>query len=129
MLANYLSTELDQRTTVAGVKAARAIAASRAMRPFIKREVRPGPEAADDAAVLDFCRHHGATIFHPSGTCKMGVDAMAVVDARLRVHGVAGLRVVDGSVMPTLVSGNTHAPIVMLAEKAADMIREDARRT
>ena len=129
MLANYLSTELDQRTAVAGVKAARAIAASRAMRPFIKREVKPGPDAADDAALLDFCRHHGATIFHPSGTCKMGVDAMAVVDARLRVHGVAGLRVVDGSVMPTLVSGNTHAPIVMLAEKAADMIREDARRT
>ena len=129
MLANYLSTELDQRTAVAGVKAARAIAASRAMRPFIKREVKPGPDAADDAALLDFCRHHGATIFHPSGTCKMGHDAMAVVDARLRVHGVAGLRVVDGSVMPTLVSGNTHAPIVMLAEKAADMIREDARRS
>ena len=86
------------------------------------------PDSADDAALLEFCRNHGATIFHPSGTCKMGHDAMAVVDARLRVHGVAGLRVVDCSVVPTLVSGNTNAPAVMMAEKAVDMIREDARR-
>ena len=97
------------------------------MRALVKREVKPGPEAGDDAALLEFCRNHGATIFHPSGTCKMGHDAMAVVDARLRVHGVPGLRVIDGSVMPTLVSGNTNGPIVMMAEKAVDMIREDAR--
>jgi len=130
MHANYLATEFDRLTTVAGVKAARAIAAAPAMRPYVKREFKPGPEAGDDAALLEFCRNHGATIFHPSGTARMGSDAMAVVDARLRVHGVAGLRVVDCSVMPTLVSGNTHAPVVMMAEKAVDMIREDhaARR-
>ena len=124
---NYLATELDRATAVAAVKAARAIAAAPAMRPYVKREVMPGPEAGDDAALLAFCRNNGATIFHPSGTCRMGSDAMAVVDSRLRVHGVAGLRVVDGSVMPTLVSGNTNAPIVMVAEKVADMLRQDAR--
>lgn len=128
MQANYLSTDLDRRTTVAGVKVARAIAASQAMRPFIRREVKPGPDAASDDELLEFCRDHGATIFHPSGTCRMGNDAGAVLDERLRVRGVTGLRVVDCSAMPTLVSGNTNAPAVMMAEKAADMIREDARR-
>lgn len=128
MQPNYLSTELDRCTTVAGMKAARAIAASSAMRPYVKREVKPGPEASDDAALLEFARNHGATIFHPTGTCRMGTDARAVVDARLRVRGTSGLRVIDCSVMPTLVSGNTNAPAVMLAEKAADMIRDDARR-
>ncbi|MFP5399117.1 MAG: GMC family oxidoreductase [Gammaproteobacteria bacterium] len=126
MQANYLSTELDRRTAVAAVKAARAIAASAPMQPLVRREVKPGPDAADDAAILEFCRNHGATIFHPSGTCKMGHDPMAVVDERLRVHGLQGLRVVDCSVMPTLVSGNTNAPVVAMAEKAVDMIREDA---
>jgi choline dehydrogenase len=128
MQANYLSTELDRRTAVAGVKAARAIAASAAMRPYVKREIKPGPGATSDAKLLEFCRDNGATIFHPSGTCRMGSDALAVVDPRLRVKGTSGLRVVDCSVMPTLVSGNTNAPAVMLAEKAADMIREDAKR-
>ncbi len=127
MQPNYLTTELDRRTAVAAVKAARAIAATPALRPLVKREVKPGPQAADDAALLEFCRDQGATIFHPSGTCKMGSDPQAVVDARLRVRGVGALRVVDCSVMPTLVSGNTNAAAVMLAEKAADMIRADAR--
>jgi choline dehydrogenase len=127
MQPNYLDTDLDRRTAVAGMKAARAIAASAAMEPYVKREVKPGPDASDDAALLEFCRNNGATIFHPTGTCKMGSDAMAVVDARLRVHGVRGLRVIDCSVMPTLVSGNTNAPAVMVAEKAVDMIKEDAR--
>jgi choline dehydrogenase len=128
LVPNYLSTELDRRTTVAAVKAARTIAAAPAMAPYVKREVKPGPEAADDAALLEFCRNAGATIFHPSGTCAMGPDpgAGAVVDARLRVHGIERLRVVDCSVMPTLVSGNTNAAAVMLAEKAAVMMREDA---
>jgi len=125
---NYLSAELDQRTAVAAVRAARAIAAAPAMRPYVKRERKPGADAQSDAELLDFCRRDGATIFHPSGTCRMGSDAHAVVDARLRVHGVQRLRVVDCSVMPTLVSGNTHAPVVMMAEKAADMIRADARQ-
>jgi choline dehydrogenase len=128
MQPNYLATELDRRTAVAGVKAARAIAASQAMRPYVKREVKPGPDAGDDAALLEYCRDNGATIFHPSGTCKMGSDPMAVLDERLRVRGVGGLRVIDCSAMPTLVSGNTNAPVVMMAEKAVDLIREDARR-
>ncbi|MBS0318147.1 MAG: GMC family oxidoreductase N-terminal domain-containing protein, partial [Proteobacteria bacterium] len=127
MQPNYLATELDRRTAVAGAQAARAIAAAPAMRGLIKREVKPGSEAGDDEALLEFCRDNGATIFHPTGTCRMGGDPMAVVDARLRVHGVGSLRVIDGSVMPTLVSGNTNAPIVAIAEKAVDMIREDAR--
>jgi choline dehydrogenase len=129
MVPNYLSTELDRRTAVAAVKAARAIAAAPALAPYVKREVKPGPEADDDPALLEFCRNQGATIFHPSGTCAMGPDpdSGAVVDARLRVHGVQGLRVVDCSVMPTLVSGNTHAAVVMMAEKAAEMMKADAR--
>ena len=93
---------------------------------YIAAEYRPGPQARTDDELLEFARNYGATIFHPSGTCKMGADPMAVVDDRLRVHGVAGLRVVDCSIMPTLVSGNTNAPVVMIAEKAADMILEDA---
>jgi choline dehydrogenase len=130
MQPNYLSAELDRRTAVAAIRAARSIAASPAMQPLVRREVKPGPDAADDdAALLEFARNNGATIFHPSGTCAMGPDPRsgAVVDARLRVHGLAGLRVIDCSAMPTLVSGNTNAPAVMMAEKAVDMIREDAR--
>ena len=124
MQPNYLSTDLDRRTAVAGIKAARAIAASAAMRPYVKREVKPGPQDATDDALLEFCRNNGATIFHPTGTCRMGIDPLAVVDPRLRVNGVTNLRVVDCSVMPTLVSGNTNAPAVMMAEKAAAMIIE-----
>jgi choline dehydrogenase len=124
---NYLATDRDRRTAVAGIKVARAIAASSAMRPYVLRELKPGPLAGSEGELLEFCRNHGATIFHPTGTCRMGVDPLAVVDPRLRVKGVTGLRVIDCSVMPTLVSGNTHAPAVMLAEKAVDMIREDAQ--
>lgn len=125
---NYLATEHDQRTAVAAIRCARTIAASCAMRPYVQREVKPGLEVTSDEGLLEFCRNHGATIFHPVGTCRMGIDPMAVVDPRLRVNGVTGLRVVDCSVMPTLVSGNTHAAAVMLAEKAADMICEDAKQ-
>jgi choline dehydrogenase len=119
---NYLSTELDRRTAVAGLKVARAIARSAAMRAYILAEYKPGPGVAGDADLLEFIRENGATIFHPAGTCKMGIDADAVVDPQLRVHGIAGLRVADCSIMPTLVSGNTHWPVVMIAEKAAEMI-------
>lgn len=126
---NYLATDLDQRTAVAAIRQARAIAQSDAMRPYVKREVKPGLDKVTDEDLLEFARDDGATIFHPSSTCKMGPqgDAMAVLDERLRVRGVHGLRVVDGSAMPTLVSGNTNAPIVMMAEKAADMIQEDRK--
>jgi choline dehydrogenase len=127
MQPNYLATELDRSTVVAGLKAARRIAQTPAMSAYVKRELKPGPEAASDEALLEFARDNGATIFHPSGTCRMGPanDPMAVLDERLRVRGVEGLRVVDCSAMPTLVSGNTNAPVIMMAEKAADMIRAD----
>ncbi|MGH6719672.1 MAG: GMC family oxidoreductase, partial [Alphaproteobacteria bacterium] len=124
---NYLATEGDRRTTVAGLRVLRRILAQPAMAPYLEAELEPGPEVEDDAGLLAHCRRRGSTIYHPSGTCRMGADARAVVDPRLRVNGLAALRVVDGAIMPTLVSGNTNAPIVMIAEKASDMILEDAR--
>ena len=128
MRPNYLSAELDRRCAVAGIRLARSLASTNALKPYVAEEYRPGPLAATDDDLLEFARNHGATIFHPSGTCKMGNDPMAVVDERLRVRGVGGLRVVDCSVMPTLTSGNTHAPVVMIAEKASDLILQDAAR-
>ena len=127
MRANYLATETDRRCTVEGVKFARRLAGSQALQALITEEYAPGPSVEGDDAILDFARRTGATIFHPSGTCKMGSDRMAVTDARLRVRGMEGLRVVDCSIMPTLVSGNTNAPVVMIAEKASEMILADAR--
>lgn len=126
---NYLASELDRRTAVAGVRFARRVAAAEPMAALMKREVRPGTDAQTDDELLHFCREYGQTIFHPSGTAKMGVasDPFAVVDERLRVYGTQGLRVVDCSIMPTLVSGNTNVPVVMVAEKASDMILDDAR--
>ncbi len=130
MQPNYLSTDLDRRTAIAGVKYARRLAATVPMSDLMKREHRPGPDVRTDDEILHFCREYGATIFHPTGTAKMGLasDTNAVVDNRLRVHGIDGLRVVDASIMPTLVSGNTNVPIVMIAERAADFILEDAQR-
>lgn len=127
MRANYLATETDRRCTVEGMKFARRLAATQALRPLILSEEKPGPGVTDDAGLLAFSRASGATIFHPSGTCKMGTDPAAVVDPALRVHGLSGLRVVDCSIMPTLVSGNTSAPVVMIAEKASDLILAEAR--
>jgi len=123
----YLSTETDRRTAVDGVKLARRIAATRALAPFVVDEYAPGAQAASDADLLEFVRNQGGTIFHPSGTCRMGEGALAVVDQQLRVRGVGGLRVVDCSVMPTLVSGNTNVPAVMMAERAAAFVLADAR--
>ena len=127
MQPHYLSTAEDRACAVAALRYARRLAATRALAPYIAAELRPGAVVETDADLLAFARAYGATIFHPSGTCRMGNDPLAVVDDRLRVHGVPGLRVVDCSIMPTLVSGNTNAPVVMIAEKASDLIAEDAR--
>jgi choline dehydrogenase len=126
LVANYLFAETDRRCVVAGMKLARRLSETEPLTGLVAAEVQPGPEATTDSDILAFARRHGATIFHPSGTCPMGSDEAAVVDPRLRVRGVDGLWVVDCSVMPTLVSGNTNLPAMMIAEKASDMIREDA---
>jgi choline dehydrogenase len=123
---NFLSAETDCRVVVEALKVARGVAASPALEPYIAGEYAPGEEVRSDDELLDFARGTGSTVFHASGTCKMGSDRDAVVDDRLRVHGVAGLRVVDCSIMPTLVSASTNATAIMIAEKAADMILEDA---
>ena len=130
MQPNYLSTEKDRATLVAGIRLARALAATRALSPYVAGEYRPGPEAKSDDALLEFAKNTAGTIFHPSGTCKMGPasDPLAVVDHDLAVHGLAGIRVVDCSIMPTLVSGNTNAPVVMIAEKIADRILSESAR-
>jgi len=122
MRPNYLATETDRLCAVESIKYARRLAATEALRPYIASEYKPGADVQSDQEILEFAREYGATIFHPTGTCKMGSDPMAVTDSSLRVHGIGGLRVVDCSIMPTLVSGNTHAPAVMIAEKASDMI-------
>lgn len=123
---NYLAEEADWRMLVEGMKLTRRIARTEALRPWIEAEHQPGDQVRTDDELLDYIRRAGTTIFHPAGTCKMGPDPMAVVDARLRVHGIAGLRVADASIMPTVVSGNTNAACVMIGEKAAAMLRQDA---
>ena len=124
---NYLSTLEDRRVTVAGLRLTRRIMAAPAIARFNPVEWKPGPEIVSDEDLLAAAGDLGTTIFHPVGTCKMGHDANAVVDDRLRVHGIGGLRVVDASIMPTITSGNTNAPTVMIAEKGAQFILDDAR--
>jgi len=123
--AGYLSDERDHPVVIDGIKVARRIAAAPALAPHIVSEFVPGARFQSDAELLDAARQFSQSIYHPAGTCKMGDDPLAVVDDRLRVRGVARLRVVDASIMPELVSGNTNAPVIMIAEKAADMILED----
>jgi len=127
MKPNYLEAETDRICAVESIKYARRLASTNALRPYLVGEYKPGADVSTDDEILDFAREYGATIFHPTGTCKMGSDPLAVTDARLRVHGIGGLRVVDCSIMPNLVSGNTHAPAVMIAEKASDMILADSK--
>ena len=122
---NFLSSPADQELTVKAIRLARTIMAAPSMAPLRLTEIGPGPEHRSDDEILDWARRVGETTYHPVGTCKMGADRMAVVDARLRVHGMAGLRVADASIMPTITSGNTNAPAIMIGEKAAAMILED----
>jgi len=122
MMPNYLSDERDCEVAVGGIKVARRIAEAPSLRNCIIDEYVPGRQFQTDAELLEAARKYSQTIYHPTSTCKMGVDADAVVDPQLRVHGLDGLRVVDASIMPEIVSGNTNAPTIMIAEKAADMI-------
>ncbi|MCY1079438.1 GMC family oxidoreductase [Archangium lansingense] len=122
----FLSEESDLRRLIAGMRIARQLVSAAAFEPYRGEETRPGPELTSDEELRAHARAQGDTSFHPIGTCRMGSDANAVVDPRLRVHGLDGLRVIDASVMPSMVSGNTQAAAMMIAEKGAAMIREDA---
>jgi len=122
ILHNYLVSESDRLGTLRGMQLARRLADTAAMRPIVDTEVAPGVQAVTDEELLGFARRFGSTGYHPVGTCRMGSDLAAVVDPELRVRGVDGLRVADASVMPTLISGNTHAACVMIGERAADFI-------
>jgi choline dehydrogenase len=124
---NYLATETDQRTIIAGLKLIRQILANPHMQTFIASEFQPGSEVESDEQLLDYARRRGGTVYHPTSTCKMGSDPLAVVDAELKVHGIGGLRVADASIMPTVVSGNTNAATIMIGEKLADMVRQRVR--
>lgn len=123
---NYLSTPLDCDTIVEGIKIARRIAAQRPLSGKIASEFRPGGETVSDDEILNWARNESTTIYHPAGTCKMGSDGQSVVDSRLRVRGVDGLRIADCSIMPEIVSGNTNAPAIMIGEKASDLVVEDS---
>jgi choline dehydrogenase len=122
----YLTSRLDRETAVDGLKLMRRVMMQPAMHRYIAEEFAPGPQCASDAELLEYARATGTTTYHPTSTCRMGSDAAAVVDERLRVRGLDGLRVIDGSIMPTVVSGNTNAAVVMIAEKGADMLLQDA---
>jgi len=124
---NYLATRTDCDTIVAGLRMTRDICRQEPVKSLITEEYSPGKDVESDDydAMLNWARDTATTIYHPTGTCKMGDDAMAVVDARLRVHGIAGLRVADASIMPTITSGNTNAPTIMIGEKLAQMVLAD----
>ena len=125
---NYLSAEADRRVAADAVRLTRRIMAARAMAPYEPEEFRPGSHVQSDEELAAAAGAIATTIFHPVGTARMGRDRLAVVDERLRVHGLEGLRVIDASIMPTITSGNTNAPVLMIAEKGAAMIRQDGQR-
>jgi choline dehydrogenase len=122
---NYLASEADRMVAADAIRLTRRICAAKALARFQPEEYRPGAEFRSDAELAQAASAIGTTIFHPVGTCRMGSDPMAVVDDRLRVHGILGLRVIDAAIMPTITSGNTNAPVIMIAEKAADLIKQD----
>jgi choline dehydrogenase len=122
----FLASEYDMRAMVAGVTLARDIMNQPAMRPYALEELVPGPGAEGESDLESFVRRSGVTNHHPSSSCTMGIGSNSVVDPRLRVHGIGGLRVADASIMPAVVAGNTNAPSIMIGEKAAAMILEDA---
>jgi len=123
---NFLSEPQDVKVLVDGIRVARKILKSAAFDDYRGEEIHPGKAIESDEALLQKCKDRLGLVYHPIGTCKMGSDEMAVVDNELKVHGIEGLRVVDGSIMPDLVSGNTNAPIIAIAEKAADMILQES---
>src|SRR6185295_4570111 len=122
---NYLATETDRTANVEGLKILRRILAAPALKPFSVEEVEPGPKVVSDEELLPICRQRGSTVYHPTSNCRIDNDTIAVVDPSLRLRGIEGLRVVDASVMPDLVSGNTNAAVIMIAEKAAEMILQE----
>ena len=124
--ANYLNTDEDRRAMIAAVRRVRDIFNAPALDLYRDEEFKPGPAAQSDEQILEYIRAEAESVYHPVGTCKMGQDEQAVVDQRLRVRGVSGLRVADASIMPTITSGNTNAPTIMIAEKCADMLLQDA---
>ncbi|MGZ3340586.1 MAG: GMC family oxidoreductase [Reyranella sp.] len=123
---NYLTTHTDELALLGGVRHVRRVFAAPALSQHSSGEIQPGPDLVSDADLLAYARRAGNTLYHPVGTCRMGEDPRAVVDSRLRVRGIQGLRVIDASVMPTLTTGNTNAPTIMIGEKGAAMIREDS---
>jgi choline dehydrogenase len=123
----FLASEYDMRAMVSAVKLAREIAAQPAMRPYAVEEIVPGRRAGSNGELESFVRETGVTNHHPSSSCSMGTGSNSVVDPRLRVHGMRGLRVADASIMPFVVAGNTNAPSIMIGEKAAAMILEDTK--
>jgi choline dehydrogenase len=128
MHPNYLATPTDQQCLVDGLKLCRQVLAQSPLANYVESEFVPGTSVQTDAQLLDFARRNGGTVFHPTSTCKMGHDPLAVVDPELRVRGIANLRVADASVMPTVISGNTNAATIMIGEKCADLLRQPAQR-
>lgn len=127
IISNFLEADHDCKALIAAVRIGRRICQQPALAPFLREEIQPGPQAKADDEILDYIRETALTVHHPVGTCSMGPDSDAVVDPSLRVNGVQGLRVVDASIMPIIISGNTNAPTIMIGEKASDIIKAELR--